>query len=101
MSERDPPTRRSRAPRGHGWRDAGDAASLLRNIGALLKLSPAERAKLLGAFSDKQCDEVFYDWSVWARDDQRPPPGDWIYWLILAGGAPARPAPAPRRCANG
>ena len=58
---------------------------LLRNIGALLALSPAERAKLLGAFSDKQCDELFYDRSQLARDDQRPPPGDWIYWLILAG----------------
>ena len=28
---------------------------------------------------------MFYDWSFWARADQRPPPGDWVYWLILAG----------------
>ena len=85
MSEREPPARKPRAPPGHGWRDGGGAPPLLRSIGALLKLSPAERAKLLGAFSEKQCAEVFYDWSLWARDDQRPPPGDWIYWLILAG----------------
>jgi phage terminase large subunit-like protein len=76
----------ARKLRGRGWRDVGGAgAKLLRNIGALLELSPAERAKLLAALSDKQCDELFYDWSLWARDDQRPPPGDWIYWLILAG----------------
>jgi phage terminase large subunit-like protein len=85
MSERDPPARKPRASPGRGWRDGGGGPPLLRSIGALLKLSPAERAKLLGAFSEKQCAEVYYDWSLWARDDQRPPPGDWIYWLILAG----------------
>ena len=86
MSARAKPARRPRASRGRGWRDGGGAGpKLLRNIGALLELSPAERAKLLAALSDKQCDELFYDWSLWARDDQRPPPGDWIYWLILAG----------------
>jgi phage terminase large subunit-like protein len=86
MSARAKPARKPRAPRGHGWRDAaGAGAKLLRNIGALLELSPAERAKLLATLSDKQCDEIFFDWSLWARDDQRPPPGEWIYWLILAG----------------
>jgi phage terminase large subunit-like protein len=84
MSEPAKPARKPRARRGDGWRNDG-APPLLRNIGALLELSPAERARLLGALSDKQCDELFYDWSLWARDDQRPPPGDWIYWLILAG----------------
>ena len=84
MSEPAKPARKPRARRGDGWRNGG-AAPLLRNIGALLVLSPAERAKLLAALSDKQCDEIFSDWSLWARDDQRPPPGDWIYWLILAG----------------
>jgi phage terminase large subunit-like protein len=85
MNERAKPARKPRAPPGHGWRNTGDAQPLLRNIGALLKLSPAERARLLATLSDKQCNEIFYDWSLWARDDQRPPPGDWIYWLILAG----------------
>ena len=86
MSASAKPARKPRAPRGRGWRDAGAAApKLLRNIGALLELSPAERAKLLAELSEKQCEELYYDWSLWARDDQRPPPGDWIYWLILAG----------------
>ena len=47
MSERAKPARKPRAPRGHGWRNGGGAPPLLRNIGALLALSPAERAKLL------------------------------------------------------
>lgn len=36
-------------------------------------LSPAEAAAIL------------YDWRVWARDNQLPPPGRWSTWLILAG----------------
>jgi phage terminase large subunit-like protein len=56
-----------------------------RNIGFLLELLPAERAKLLAGLSEKQCVELFHDWSLWARPEQTPPPGDWIYWLILAG----------------
>ncbi len=85
MSESAKPARKPRAPPGRGWRNDGGALPLLRNIGALLALSPPERARLLATLSDKQCNELFYDWSLWARDDQRPPPGDWIYWLILAG----------------
>lgn len=26
-----------------------------------------------------------YDWPFWARDKQLPPPGNWRYWLIMAG----------------
>ena len=26
-----------------------------------------------------------FDWTFWAREAQLPPPGDWRYWLILAG----------------
>jgi phage terminase large subunit-like protein len=26
-----------------------------------------------------------YDWDVWARDDQRPPIGDWRTWFVMAG----------------
>jgi hypothetical protein len=30
-------------------------------------------------------DRLFRHWSFWARPDQIIPPGDWVYWLILAG----------------
>ncbi|MGH7744902.1 MAG: DNA-packaging protein [Candidatus Dormibacteria bacterium] len=26
-----------------------------------------------------------YDWTFWSRCEQRLPPGDWNYWLIMAG----------------
>jgi len=86
VSARPPAERKPRASRGRGWRGsaAGDAA-MMRNIGMLLTLTPGERAKLLAPLSDKQCQELFHDWALWARPDQTPPPGDWIYWLILAG----------------
>ncbi len=78
--------RKPRATRGRGWRGrASGGAAMLRNIGRLLELTPAERAKLIGELDEKQCDELFHDWALWARPDQTPPPGDWVYWLILAG----------------
>jgi phage terminase large subunit-like protein len=51
----------------------------------LLTRPVEERVKLIEALTDKEADELFYDWSLWARQDQRPPAGDWVFWLILAG----------------
>ncbi len=28
---------------------------------------------------------ILMDWSLWAREKQLPPPGDWRIWLLLAG----------------
>ena len=28
---------------------------------------------------------LVHDWQVWARDEQLPPPGAWLVWLVLAG----------------
>ncbi|MFY9971663.1 MAG: terminase family protein, partial [Roseiarcus sp.] len=36
-------------------------------------------------FSPDECARLFHDWTLWARPEQAPPPGDWIVWLILAG----------------
>lgn len=35
--------------------------------------------------SDRELATLHYDWLFWARPDQLPPPGDWRYWMILAG----------------
>ena len=51
----------------------------------LMKLKSPERARVLEAFSPWECTELFYDWAFWGRPEQAPPPGDWVYWLILAG----------------
>lgn len=29
--------------------------------------------------------ELHYDWRLWGRPKQMPPPGDWDVWMILAG----------------
>lgn len=28
---------------------------------------------------------LIYNWQIWARDDQLPPPGGWTTWLVLGG----------------
>jgi phage terminase large subunit-like protein len=57
----------------------------IRRIGDLLAMSTGERARVLGEMTPRECAQIFYDWTLWARPDQAPPPGDWIVWLILAG----------------
>ena len=57
----------------------------IRRIDDLLGLDLDLRTRVLGEMSPRECAELFYDWSLWARPDQAPPPGDWIVWLILAG----------------
>ncbi len=54
-------------------------------IGEILKLRPGERATVIAEMTTKECSKILYDWNLWARPDQEPPPGDWIVWLILAG----------------
>jgi phage terminase large subunit-like protein len=57
----------------------------LRKIGDLLGMDLDLRTRVLAEMSPRECAELFYDWTLWARPDQAPPPGDWIVWLILAG----------------
>src|SRR5271168_2921055 len=33
----------------------------------------------------EEAEELYFDWSLWGRQDQHSPAGDWVYWLILAG----------------
>lgn len=44
-----------------------------------------ERAELLASLSDQEAHDLLYDWTVWARPEQLPPPGDWRIWLVMAG----------------
>lgn len=39
----------------------------------------------LAAQSSEDFDRIGYDWTFWARADQRPPPGDWRTWFVMAG----------------
>jgi phage terminase large subunit-like protein len=42
-------------------------------------------AKAIDGLSEEEALLLLYDWPFWARPTQLPPPGDWRYWLILAG----------------
>jgi phage terminase large subunit-like protein len=57
----------------------------IRRIGDLLDLPAGRRASILSEMNADECAQIFYDWNLWARPDQAPPPGDWVVWLILAG----------------
>ena len=76
---------RAHAPmRAQRWNKKTNAG-MLRKIGPLLALKARARANILGELTEKQCVELFHDWQFWARPEQLCPPGDWLYWLILAG----------------
>lgn len=34
---------------------------------------------------DEEAANILFDWQKWARDAQKPPPGDWTTWLIIGG----------------
>lgn len=59
--------------------------SLAKLHATLLKLPPAESARRIEKLSAADAEALYYNWSLWAREDQKIPFGDWIYWLILAG----------------
>ncbi|MDE2352590.1 MAG: DNA-packaging protein [Alphaproteobacteria bacterium] len=45
-------------------------------------------AKLRKAINEYDADRIRWlldEWSFWARDEQRPPPGPWRIWLFLGG----------------
>jgi phage terminase large subunit-like protein len=44
-----------------------------------------QRAAILTGLTDKQAEELLWDWGFWGRPDQHPPSGNWSTWLILAG----------------
>jgi len=39
----------------------------------------------LSTLNDAEAYALLYDWDIWARHNQKTPPNDWTYWLILAG----------------
>lgn len=48
-------------------------------------LPGSERAAVLASLTDAECEALINDWGFLARDNQLPPDGDWLVWLILAG----------------
>ena len=85
MTSRDRKVAAPRAPRPREAKRIGAGSRWIYEPLDLLKLEPAKRARVLAVLDHKASSELFHDWEFWARPDQSPPPGDWIYWLILAG----------------
>jgi phage terminase large subunit-like protein len=73
---------RARARKANPARSAQAARGSLRDLFAI---PPDERWRRIAALTPGERDALWFDWRFWARPDQLPPPGDWIYWLILAG----------------
>jgi phage terminase large subunit-like protein len=57
----------------------------LKSRAAWQRLTAKQKAKFTASLTDRELDIFLQDWSIWARDEQLPPPGDWRAWLILAG----------------
>jgi len=51
----------------------------------LISADPRTRDELLSALDPYELVTFLYDWRLWARPSQRPPPGDWRTWLLMAG----------------
>lgn len=51
----------------------------------LARLSSEGCAEWIGSISDEKARSIHHDWDFWSRPDQRPPPGKWRTWLLLAG----------------
>ena len=55
--------------------------------GSIASLPKEERDKILNSLTKEEAEDILYDWEVWARPKQLPPPGDWLTWMILTGRA--------------
>ena len=75
----------ARARRAGPARPRPGASGPIKRAADLLSLDLDVRVRLLEEMTPLECAQLFHDWMFWARDDQAPPEGDWIIWLILAG----------------
>ena len=48
-------------------------------------LPERERAIAIASLSEREAEEIIYDWTVWARPKQLPPDWKWYIWLLLSG----------------
>ena len=55
------------------------------HVSDFAKLPDANLVATVDALAEDEAGELQYNWSFWARPEQRLPDGEWINWLILAG----------------
>lgn len=52
---------------------------------SIAHLPTDQREAILANLTPDEAEALRWDWRFWARENQLPPPGDWQFWLILAG----------------
>lgn len=53
--------------------------------GCVRQSSPQEIDQFVNQLTAQEAAILLYEWPLWARAKQLPPPGDWRVWLLLAG----------------
>lgn len=48
-------------------------------------MSPDQLEALLDTLEYDELDALVYDYTLWARPNQLPPPSPWVIWLVMAG----------------
>ena len=51
----------------------------------IARMTDEQRMIFLNSLSDEHLRMLAYDWALWARDQQWPPPRHWRVWLMVAG----------------
>jgi phage terminase large subunit-like protein len=51
----------------------------------LAQAAPQARSMLVKALDQKEKNHFDYQWELFARPEQLPPPGNWRTWMIMAG----------------
>lgn len=51
----------------------------------ILDFNDKEIAKIINDMSADEAKHFYYDWSLYARDEQVAPPGNWRFWMFLGG----------------
>ena len=59
-------------------------ATALKNLSGA-KARSEKISALLTALTTDDLQKLYFDWRLWARQDQLPPPQDWTSWLLLGG----------------
>lgn len=54
-------------------------------LDSLLALPDDERQAMIREMPAAAAEQALFDWELWARPNQLPPPGDWRVWLVLSG----------------
>lgn len=44
-----------------------------------------DKLRAAGMAGEATADNIWHDWTAVGRPEQKPPPGDWQFWLFLAG----------------